>query len=85
MAHGKPIEIQFDEEVVILKEELDRRIDLEGEWSSYCNQENVFNARVDIDTIWKLLLQTARIELFETITHGSSSLSCIEEIADTEQ
>jgi hypothetical protein len=84
MAHGKPFEIQFDEEVIISEEEINRRIDLEGEWSVYCDHDNVFNAYADVNTIWKDLMQAANLESFETITRGSSSLTFIEKIVDTE-
>lgn len=85
MAHGKPIEIQFDEEVVFSQEELDRRIDLNGEWTRYCNRDNVFNAHDDIDAIWKNLLLAADLQLFDTISHGSSRLTYIEQFEEAKQ
>lgn len=82
LAHGKPVEVQFDEEIVLPPEEIDRRIDLDGEWAAYCEHENVFNAHADIDAIWKDLLQRGRLDLYETITHGSSGLTFIEKFVD---
>ncbi|MDO9386686.1 MAG: hypothetical protein Q7T65_08280 [Thiobacillus sp.] len=82
LAHGKPVEVQFDEEVVLPADAIDRRIDLDGEWAAYCEHENVFNAHADIDAIWKNLLQLGRLDLYETITHGSSGLTFIEKFVD---
>lgn len=36
IAHGKPIEIEHDETVVVPQAELDRRIDLSGDWEAAC-------------------------------------------------
>jgi len=82
IAHGKPIEIVFDEEVVHPVKEIDREIDLEGKWKCYCSHENVFNTYADIDTIWKELLQASNLELFDTITRGESGLTFIEKIVE---
>lgn len=84
IAHGKPVEIEFDEEVVAPKEEIDRRIDLDGEWVAYCSHENVFNAYEDIQTIWTELLRLSMLLPFETITHGSSSLTFVEKFVEQE-
>ncbi len=84
IAHGKPIEIEFDEEIVASKEEIDRRIDLDGEWVAYCSHDNVFNAYEDIQTIWAELLRLSRLQPFETITHGSSGLTFIEKFVEKE-
>jgi len=77
IAHGKPMETEFDEEVELLKEEIDRRIDLDSEWVAYCSHENVFNTYDDVDLIWKELIRGAGIEPHETITHGSLGLTII--------
>ncbi len=82
IAHGKPIEIEFDEEVIAPKEEIDRKIDLDGEWVEYCSHENVFNAYEDVKTIWKELLDLANLQIYETITHGSSGLTFIEKFVE---
>lgn len=84
LAHGKPVEVQFDEEIVLPAEELDRRIDLDGEWTAYCEHAHVLDAHADIDAIWKDLLERGRLELYETITHGSSRLTVVEKFVDVE-
>lgn len=82
IAHGKPAESEFEEEIVALPEEIQRRNILEGEWQRYCEHENVLNIYEDIDIIWKELLSYSGIQLFETITHGNSSLTLVEKVAD---
>lgn len=84
IAHGKPVEIEFDEEVVARKEDIDRRIDLDGEWVRYCEHENVCNTYADIQAIWTELLPLSRLEPFEAITHGSSGLTFIEKFVEKE-
>ena len=82
-AHGKPVEVEFDEEVVA-HEGIHGRLDLDGEWIRYCAHENVFNAYADIQTIWTDLLRLSRLEPFETITQGSSGLTFIEKFVEKE-
>ena len=84
IAHGKPVEIEFDVEVVARKEDIDRRIDLDGEWLRYCTHDNVFNAYSDIQTIWADLIRLSHLEPFEAITHGSSGLTFIEKFVEKE-
>jgi hypothetical protein len=82
IAHGKPVEIVTDETVITTSETADKRIDLESEWLRYCEHDAVFNSFEDVDTIWKQLLQAAKLEVFDTLTHGHSTLSVIEKIVD---
>ena len=82
IAHGKPVEIEFDEKVELPEDEIDRRIDLDSEWLEYCSHDNVFNTYDDIDSIWKNLVTAAGIEIYETITHGSSGLTFIEKFIE---
>ena len=82
IAHGKPIEIEFDDEVVLPKDEIDRRIDLDGEWVQYCAHNNVFDTYADMDAVWAQLLAASRLEPIDTITRGSSGLTYIETLRD---
>jgi len=75
IAHGKPIEVEFDEELVAHDEDIDRSIDLSGMWESHCAHENVFNAYDDIQEIWTELLRLSHLEPFESTTHGASGLT----------
>ena len=84
IAHGKPVEIEFDEEVVFSEEEVDRKIDLDGEWVEFCSNENVFNTYDDIEEIWQDLIDRSSLQLFDTITHGSSGLTFIEKFVEKE-
>jgi len=82
IAHGKPIEIEFDENIVMPEEEVDRHIDLDGEWLEYCAHDNVFNAYEDIQIIWDELLHLSKLEPYEALTHGSRSLTFIEKLVE---
>lgn len=82
IAHGKPVEVEFDEEIEIAPDMMDRKIDLSSEWVIYCNHEFVFNAREDTNKIWNELLKKSKIELHKTITHGRSRLT-FDEGSDT--
>ena len=82
IAHGQPVEIVFDEEVVLPADEIDRKIDLEGKWVGYCSHENVFNTYDDIESIWQDLITRSGLQIFDTITHGSSGLTYIERLVE---
>lgn len=82
IAHGKPAESEFEEEIVALPEEIERQNILESEWQHYCEHEEVLNIYQDIDIIWKDLLLLAGIPVFETITHGNSRLTFVEKVTD---
>jgi hypothetical protein len=80
IAHGKPMEIVTDESVITTSEMADKRVNLEADWLLYCEHDGVFNSFEDVDTIWKQLLEAAKLEVFDTLTHGGSTLSVIEKI-----
>jgi hypothetical protein len=82
IAHGKPVEVEFDEEIIGLPEEIERLNDLKSKWESYCEHENVLNTSEDINLIWSELLSLSGLPEFQVITHGNSSLSFIEKIVD---
>lgn len=84
IAHGKPVELEFDEEIIGKPEEIDRKIDLDGEWIRYCTADAVFAIYTDFDTIWKELLAASGLKVFETITHGSGGLTVLEVLAEDE-
>ena len=82
IAHGKPVNLDFDEEIVKPADDMDRPEILDSEWVKYCSHDQVFDAYDDVDAIWHELLAAAGIPKFETITSGFSSLSFIESISD---
>lgn len=82
IAHGKPVEVEFDEEIIGPPEEIERLNDLKSKWKSYCEHENVLNTSEDINLIWSELLSLSGLPEFQVITHGNSSLSFIEKIVD---
>jgi hypothetical protein len=82
IAHGKPVEIVTDETVITTSEMANKRIDNDSEWLRYCEHDAVFNAFDDADIIWKLLLQAAKLDVLDTVSHGSSIVSFIERIVD---
>jgi hypothetical protein len=82
IAHGKPVEIEYDETVDVPPEQVDRDIDLTSEWVQYCSQEAVFAAYDDVDVIWKELLTRSKLEIFDPMTYGSGGLTFVEKLVD---
>jgi hypothetical protein len=56
------VEMVTDEMVITTSEMADKRIDLEADWLLYCEHDAVFNSFEDVDTIWKRLLEAAKLE-----------------------
>jgi hypothetical protein len=83
IAHGKPIERSFDEEITLPADQLDRRNELRGEWEAYCTADTALNLYEDVDAIWKQLIAASGLELYDASTHGQSSLTFIERIVET--
>ncbi len=82
LAHGKPMELHNDKEVIITHEELDHRGFLTADWQSLLDEQFVANAFDDMQTIWYDLLERAQLEIFDTMTHGASSITFIEHVRD---
>lgn len=83
IAHGKPLEVEFDETLEGPADEIDRLIDLNSEWTKYCQHEIVFDTFNDLQVVWDALLRNSGLTVFDTITHGSSGLTYVEKIIDT--
>jgi hypothetical protein len=75
IAHGKPVEIEHDETVQVRPDELDRRIDLTGEWESACTPEKLTQASSDLEDIWKDLLERSGLSIWDTRTSGESGIT----------
>jgi hypothetical protein len=84
VAHGKPQVIERDEVVTMKPEELDRRIDLSGEWEKACTHEAVTQAYEDLDVVWKQMLEKSGLKLFDTMTHGEGGISFIEKVVEAD-
>lgn len=82
IAHGKPLEIESDEEVTGTAEEIDNLPDLTANWQNFSKPENVFKISDDVDAFWKLLLQQSGLSVFDTLSGGSTSLTFIEKISE---
>jgi hypothetical protein len=82
VAHGKPVEIQYDQTVEMSADELNRKIDLSGEWQKACSPDAVNNAYDDVEQIWRDLLTAAKLSVFDTMTRGESGFTNIERIVD---
>jgi hypothetical protein len=82
VAHGKPVEVQYDETVVVPAEELDRRVDLSGEWQKACSPESVNEAYDDVETVWRELLKESKLSVFDTMTRGQGGITFIEKVVD---
>jgi len=83
VAHGKPVEIQYDETVVVPADELDRRVDLSGEWQKACAPDAVAAAYDDVETIWKELLKQSKLSIFDTMTSGEGGITFIEKVIES--
>jgi hypothetical protein len=79
IAHGKPGIIEVDETIDLNPEADDMDFDLRGEWERFLTIDFMRQCSQDIDEIWENWLETAGIEVHQTITHGEYSLSLIEE------
>ena len=83
LAHGKPVDLHNDKEVITTQEELDKRGFLTPDWHSSLNEAFVTRAFDDSDTIWRDLLSRAKLDIFDTITQGESSITFIEHVTET--
>lgn len=77
VAHGKPLETSIDEFVEVQDNDSHSSIDLRTTWESLCRPENVFARSNDIDQIWREMLQASGIELFDTLSGGSHTITLV--------
>jgi hypothetical protein len=66
--------------VEVPADELDRRIDLSGEWEAACKEQAVFEAHKDLEDVWRRLLEKSGLSIWETMTTGEGGISFIEKI-----
>jgi len=82
LAHGKPEDKVFEQEVVATVEELEAMGILHAEWEAYVDQSFFSDAYADVDRIWADLLAKSGLTLFETLTGGGSQMNFIEHVDD---
>lgn len=82
IAHGKPVEIEHTDTVVVDAKELDRNVDLSGEWEEACKEGPVFEAHADLDAVWNELLEKSGLTVWETMTTGQGGITFIEKIVE---
>jgi hypothetical protein len=80
LAHGKPEHKYFEEEVVATAEELEAMGILHADWESYIDQMFLQEACDDVEQIWKELLAKSGLTVLDTLTHGGSQMSFIEQV-----
>ncbi len=78
LAHGKPIEIFLDEEVVATEDEIEEKFNQKVDWENSVNPDFVERAYSDVEDLWKIMLEKSGMNIFETVSHGSHSISFIE-------
>lgn len=79
IAHGKPIEVSESYEKIIDQSD-ECRIDLNAGHEDFCTLDNFLEIYEDVNKVWKELLNAADIQLYETITSGSSGVTYIEHV-----
>jgi hypothetical protein len=82
IAHGKPCSIEVDEVVEVNEDAIEDVVDLTAGWEEFCDESLMAEIYEDMDELWKLMLSSSGLELFDTITHGSGGVTLIEKITD---
>jgi len=83
LAHGKPVESEHEEIVEATADDLDRGIDLSGEWEKACAHDSVFEAFDDVESLWRDMLQRADISHFDTLTRGNGGITVLETLEES--
>ena len=82
LAHGKPLDLYLDEEVIATHEELDQRGLMRADWEAFVNKDFFACAYDDVENVWKDLLARSKLEIFDTMTHGDGTIQFIEHVED---
>lgn len=80
VAHGKPE--PYKKTVVVNTDDPDIWQMLKGSWTKPISRKNMKMFYEDMEAFWQHMLEKAEISFYETITHGSHSLSLIKGPAD---
>jgi hypothetical protein len=81
LAHGKPVEVERDEEVEGTEEELKRGVSLAADWEKDCSSDSVLEALADMDDLWKLMIQKSGISVLDTMSQGEASVTLVKQVA----
>lgn len=80
LAHGKPVYAEYNEIEVGFNEELDRGAELLAGWEPDCTSDSVFQARADLEELWKLMVEKSGLEIWDTMTTGETGIEFIEHV-----
>jgi hypothetical protein len=84
LAHGKPVYAEYDQVEIGTPEDidLDSTAPLLAGWQTECTADSVFEAREDLEALWKLMIEKSGLDLWDTMTSGDSSITFIEHVPD---
>ncbi|MGY8635842.1 hypothetical protein RAD15_25560 [Bradyrhizobium sp. 14AA] len=80
LAHGKPVYAEYDEIEIGYNEELDRGAELLAGWEPECTADSVFEARADLEELWKVMVEKSGLDIWDTMTTGEGGLTFIEHV-----
>jgi hypothetical protein len=80
LAHGKPVEIENEEEKIGTREELRKGLSLAANWEQEVRPEVVSDALEDLDKLWKLMIEKSGIDVTDTISQAEGSITFIERV-----
>lgn len=80
LAHGKPIELFNEQEIITTQDELEKRGYLTADWQKLLRPDFIKDAYDDMNGIWNDLLKRAKLEVFDTLSGGGSSVTFIEHV-----
>jgi hypothetical protein len=82
LAHGKPVYSEYDQLEIGTPEQIDLNstAPLLAGWQTECTAESVFEAREDLEALWKMIIEKSGLELWDTMTTGDSGITYIEDV-----
>lgn len=80
LGYGKPVYAEYDQIEIGYNEELDRGAELLAGWEPDCTADSVFEARADLEELWKLMVEKSGLNIWDTMTTGESGLTFIEHV-----
>lgn len=82
LAHGKPTDLYFDEEVIATHEELEQHGVMRPAWEAFLDKDFLARTYDDMNEIWKDLLARSKLEVFDTLTGGGRTIQFIEHVGE---
>jgi hypothetical protein len=70
LAHGRPVEVSFEEDMTATKLELVEQGSLTADYEEFLKEAFVYDAHEDLEAIWKDLLKRSGLNIRDTITQG---------------